>query len=235
MPAQKGVRFAAHSTLNVYTPESSSNRYLDSPSSRSSSSGPITPPSMYPGHLPPPHIAYPAHRYEPFQIRPMAPPSSLVPPNIHRLLAPDIGILYDLTLPPESATKRDRYRLSSRELSEPATLPAVPYLQIKSPYLQWRISVSGRAGFVTLGDVLDAIYISLRKNIVREDFKYLSDSAQQRVNAAYERRYRSLRDRRAYGMEKHSGVKRVDFLMERNKFRGLVMTSSPGLWQLEVT
>jgi hypothetical protein len=87
---------------------------------------------------------------------------------------------------------------------------------------------------VTVGDVLDAIYTSLRKNIVREDFKYLSHSAQRRVNEAYERRYRRFLDRRAYERERQSGVKRVDFLMDRNRFRGLVMTSN-GVWQLEVT
>jgi hypothetical protein len=158
-----------------------------------------------------------------------------MPPKIHWLLSPEIGIQYDLTRHPECAVKRDRYRLTNRELSEPATYPAVPFLQISSPYLQWRISVSGRTGVVTIGDVLDAIYTSLRKNIIREDYKYLSDNAQLRVKAAYERRFRSLLDQRSYERERQSGVKRVDFLMDRNRFRGLIMTSAPGVWQLEVT
>ena len=224
--------------MNFYTPESSNLglSYSDSPSPQSSPSGPITPPSTYPAHLPP-HVAYPSRRYEPFQGRPLAapvPPPSLRPGQIHHYLSTASSFNYDLSLPPE--TVAHDYRLPIQFLSEYATYPPVTHMQISIPYLPWRIPVHATRAYVSIEDVLNALYVSFRKNIGQGDYAILSPSAQHRVKEAYERRCRrSNRDPRMQDWERRGGVKRIDFLMDRKCFRGLTRTSMPDVWQLEVT
>ena len=231
------VRFASHKTVNVYTPESSNLglSYTDSPS-QASSSGPLTPPSHYPVHLPPPLVAYSSRGYEPFQVRPFAappPPPSLRLGQIHRHLSTTSGFHYDLSLSPE--TVAHHYRLPIQLLAEYATSPPVTHMQISIPYLPWRIPVHATRMYVSIEDVLNALYTSFRKNIGQSDYAVLSPSAQRRVKEAYDRRCRSNRDPRMQDRERWGGVKRIDFLMDRKCFRGLTRTSMPDLWQLEVT
>lgn len=81
---------------------------------------------------------------------------------------------------------------------------------------------ASNGSYVTVGDVVDAVYHILRRNVTAEEFNALpSIKNRQRVTRAYEARYRRLRSSRTYEEEKRQGMKRVDFLMGSTRFTGL--------------
>ena len=76
--------------------------------------------------------------------------------------------------------------------------------------------------FVTVRDVFDEVYYSLRKNCSSSEYYSLpSEKDRRRATAAYEERYRRLRSSRDYEDEKRKGLRRIDFLMGHVMFRGL--------------
>lgn len=104
---------------------------------------------------------------------------------------------------------------------------------ITSPHLPWTVKVnSSRFGVVSVSDVFQAVYASLRKNIYPSDFESLAHHDKKRVRKAYEERYRRLRSSREADQEKGQGVKRVDFLMGHSRFMGLTVTSDPTVWSM---
>ncbi|KAF8811420.1 hypothetical protein BYT27DRAFT_7208559 [Phlegmacium glaucopus] len=146
-------------------------------------------------------------------------------------------ITYDLMEHPSTIMTRNNYSLSPRTFREPATTPPLPFLTITSIHLPWTIKVYASNGsYVTLEDVFDCMYRSLRTNITSGEFKmFPRPEDQRRATRAYEQRYRRLRNNRAYDEEKRGGMKRVDFLMGRTKFLGISNSSRrPDEWQLRV-
>jgi hypothetical protein len=112
-------------------------------------------------------------------------------------------------------------------------------MTITSRSLPWTIKVipSGKSAFVTVSDVFDAIYRSLRVNMTEPEFAQIrSVDAQRRVNDAYRRRYKLLSDPNVYNEEKRQGLRRVDFLSGMVSFAGLSMTKQgPDVWELSVS
>jgi hypothetical protein len=145
------------------------------------------------------------------------------------------AIAYDLTLSPSYAIS-GRHHLTSRELAEPATNPALASFTVVSPFLPWSITVHGSHGYVTVADVLNGVYSALRLGVSGNEFsKLLAPDAQARAADAYRRRYRRVTDSRAYSEEKAKGLTRVDFLMEYTRWMGLVSTTNgAGMWELRV-
>lgn len=89
--------------------------------------------------------------------------------------------------------------------------------------------------YVTVSDVLDAIYNSLRKNVTSAEFNTLpGKKAMERVNAAYQARYRRIQDRKSSEQEKKGGVKRIDFLMESRYLAGLSKGTSNDTWIMNI-
>ena len=218
---QKKVRFA------------STNQFLAPPTGRTSRSpspassiGPLTPPShafTLPGPTP---YAFPS----PSKSRAM-------PARLHPLLeySTSPSIIYDFIDSPSTGMSSRRERLSSRILAEPATSPATQSLTLISPHLPWRIPVTSYNGsFVTVMDVINAVYRCLREQVSEPEFKLLpTRKDEERASAAYRQRYRSYRDPRVYDEEKRRGLRRIDFLMGHSKFRGLSKTDSgPATWFL---
>jgi hypothetical protein len=201
-----------------------------------SSSGPITPPDVR--HPLPAHYALPKHAY-PHHGIPKAPSSTpryLGPASvaIHPYLATD-GVVWDLMDPP-SAIIRNRHSVSSRTLSEPATQPTLPFISIVNPRLPWSFKIhASNARYVTLGDVLDTLFRTLRINLAQPDFQSLSDKDRRRATRAYEDRYRRLRSSRMHEEEKRGGMKRVDFLLGHTRFVGLTNDGRPDQWHLRVS
>ncbi|KAF8815082.1 hypothetical protein BYT27DRAFT_7227784 [Phlegmacium glaucopus] len=107
---------------------------------------------------------------------------------------------------------RNNYSLSTRTFREPATTPPLPFLTITSIHLPWTIKVYASNGsYVTLEDIFDCMYHSLRTNITSGEFKmFPMPEDQRRATRAYKERYRRLRNNRAYNEEKRGGMKRVD-------------------------
>ena len=156
------------------------------------------------------------------------------PVHVHPLLDPS-AVAYDLMEHPSTIT-RNKYSLTVRTLREPATSPPLPFLTISSIHLPWTIKVySSNGQFVTLEDVFDSLYRSLRTNITRAEFNtFPRQEDQRRASRAYEKRYRRFRNTRAYEDEKRGGMKRVDFLMGHTQFLGISSGSRPDQWQLRV-
>jgi hypothetical protein len=224
VPAQskpKMVRFAYKNFF--YSPRNPvSSLPIPPPPITSSSIGYGLPgPSPYGMPYPPPQTATTSSRYA-------------APVRVHPLLDAS-AVTYDLMDHP-STTTRNKYSLTVRTLREPATTPPLPFLTIISMHLPWIIKVySSNGQFVTLEDVLDSIYRSLRRNITHAEFNmFPTQENQRRASRAYEKRYRRLRNTRAYEEEKRSGMKRVDFLMGHTKFLGISSGSRPDEWQLRV-
>ncbi|KAF8810780.1 hypothetical protein BYT27DRAFT_7221842 [Phlegmacium glaucopus] len=141
---------------------------------------------------------------------------------------------------PSSVTRNNHLLklLSSRLLSEQATTPPLPLLYITSIHLPWIIKVRASNGiYVTLGDVFDSTYRSLRKNISASEFNSLPHQEdQKRATRAYKERYRRLRSTSSRDEEKQGGMKRIDFLMGHTNFHGISKAGRrPDEWRLNVS
>ncbi|KAF5378726.1 hypothetical protein D9615_006871 [Tricholomella constricta] len=220
----KRVQFAAVNAS--YSPSPSTPSPTLSLSSLPSSSDPPTPP------------VNPAPMFHPrstFELKPSPLPSP--PPDemhIHFLLAfAPFGapaVQYDITTPP---TLLLGSQVSLEAFHEPATEPPLPSLSIICPNLLSPITViSGDVGYVTLSDVLHAIYHELRLPTNTAEYKSLLRDNTKDVDMAYYHRCRRSGDE-ARQLER--GIKRVDFLMGKNRFFGLSGTlHGPDIWELNV-
>lgn len=73
---------------------------------------------------------------------------------------------------------------------------------------------------LSVGDVLYMIHSSLHRRISHQDWARLDQDEKIAITRAYTRRCRSIPS--AAEFEASEGVKRVDYLMDRHVFRGLV-------------
>ncbi|KAF8811766.1 hypothetical protein BYT27DRAFT_7183564 [Phlegmacium glaucopus] len=155
--------------------------------------------------------------------------------HVHPVLGMS-AVTYDLREHPSTIMTRNNYSLSTRTLRQPATTPPLPFLKITSIHLPWTIKVYASNGsYVTLEDIFDCMYRSLRANITSGEFKmFPTREDQRRATRAYEKRYKRLRNNRAYDEEKRGGMKRVDFLMGHTKFLGINSSRRPDEWRLRV-
>ncbi|KAF4583620.1 hypothetical protein EYR38_002375 [Pleurotus pulmonarius] len=220
MPTRR-VHFAATNTVHQLSTPSPA----WSSTSLPSTPGIQTPPNL-PATLPGPT---PYHFVLPTKVARPLPRHPLPHPALH---GPPPSVHYDCSYPPQTLAISNR-RLSPYFLSEPATNPPVSLMFITSPHLPWTVKVNpSRFGVVTVSDVFQAVYASLRKNIYPSDFESLAHHDKKRVRKAYEERYRRLRSSREADQEKSQGVKRVDFLMGHSRFMGLTVTSDPTVWSM---
>jgi hypothetical protein len=156
-------------------------------------------------------------------------------PRPHPLLEAS-AIRWDM-MEHSSTITRNKHFLSGRALFEPATTPPLPFLSITSIHLPWIIDVYASNGsYVSLGDVFNSIYRSLRTNITTTEFNFFPHRRDQvRATRAYEQRYRRFRNTFGNDLEKRCGMKRIDFLMNHTKFHSISKTRhNPDEWQLNV-
>jgi hypothetical protein len=89
-----------------------------------------------------------------------------------------------------------------------------------------------------VADVLKTLYTALRLTVTPAEYDALpSREVKFRVVAAYENRCRRSGSGSAYEKEKRKGVKRIDFLMGKNRFARLAPMSNSaqsGTWLLHV-
>lgn len=150
---------------------------------------------------------------------------------------------WDITTPPSTATHNP---LTSPVqggmrtiLSAPATNPPLPYLELVLDCLPYKISVRPgtvvsvpspymapgaplmRAdnGYVTVGDVLNSIYTTLRLAVSRAELAVVPANKAAKLAAAYERRVSRIRDARERHLEAEKGVKRVDWVIAEGNTR----------------
>ena len=85
---------------------------------------------------------------------------------------------------------------------------------------------------ITVGDVLLTIHREMQKGITHHDWAGLSTREETQVARAFQRRCKSVGPQGQMQL-RSMGVKRVDYLLDKLMFRGLVRTEE-GLEQLKL-
>jgi hypothetical protein len=145
---------------------------------------------------------------------------------------------YDFHRHPSTATTYpDDLPLSFRDRSRSATNPSLPFLRIACPLFFEPIAVLPSMPHlgVTVDDVLIALHLYFAATASFREFQVLAGDAQDRVNAAFQRRVERCGGQQEQENERLIGVRRVDFLMGRSRFLGLSHSSDdPQLFVLNV-
>ncbi|KAJ7854098.1 hypothetical protein B0H14DRAFT_3865632 [Mycena olivaceomarginata] len=106
-------------------------------------------------------------------------------------------------------------RVDTRVLVGLAAFPGLPSLTLLSPRLPWAITVHASNGWVTVGDVLQAIRQTLELRITQEDLeKWRGDNFGEKIRNGVS--WRASRDSRKEGQ-----ITRLDMLERRTRFGGL--------------
>ncbi|KAI0667196.1 hypothetical protein C8Q78DRAFT_994248 [Trametes maxima] len=196
-----------------------------------SSPGPFTPPPIMPSPLP-------TKRHTPSPSMYATSPLPTTKVQMHPVLSCTAGgsapLSWDLTQIAESALVHSGGRTAPRPVTEelvkqPATTPKVASIVIKCERLPWAITILPRqdprwaAPYVTVGDVLCALYRALRLGVTSKEFAMPGavPDHHPRVQAAYDARCLRITDPAQRAAERKKGIKRVDFVYEEHAFRGL--------------
>ena len=147
--------------------------------------------------------------------------------SIHPLLqcSPKPTVKFNLRHHPSTmALPHDHRR---RSLSEPATHPPLPCLNISTHLLPYSIVVLPSQphlpnSFVTVSDVLCTLYRALSMGVTHDELDQLpSDDVRSQVKAVYERRVHAHPDWWTRESEKRWGIRRIDLLLGQTRFMGL--------------
>lgn len=135
--------------------------------------------------------------------------------------------------------RRNTDGLRIRELDRPVNRwdltrftcePPVPTMRLFNDDYPWYIQVeSSNPSGVNMHDLFHAIWVSMQTPITHEDYwnSEMDDHVRNRIADAYTRRCNGDEE------EGRNGVRRVDFLMDRLLFEGLVKTRE-GLWEMKI-
>ena len=219
--SRKQVRFNDENIF--YPPGSSTPSPTFSQSSLPSSgdsSGPCTPPqNNYPSlSLPDGPVAiHPLLAFHPF-----------VPPIIH-----------DASLPPHTLAPNMRASprsLPASVLEEPATQPSMHTMTLVIDQFPWRLTIPPTKHYVSVRDLLEALYCFLRHPVLPSEYNTLPTQAlKDEVSIAFHNRCGRAPSKEAADEQYHKGVKRVDFLRGRTRFMGLSSTKvGPDVWILNL-
>lgn len=160
--------------------------------------------------------------------------------QIHPLLngeSPRPDFFFDLSSPVFSPVRRvgpgQSGPLTMDELRQPATYPPITRLRITcdiipqwpieleyNPYESGQLQLPVSAVPITLGDILVAIHRGLHTRISHIDWARLSLSEETAIARAYTKRCRSIPS--LSQLEASQGVRRVDYLLDKVRFRGLL-------------
>ncbi|KAK0215591.1 hypothetical protein IW262DRAFT_225304 [Armillaria fumosa] len=114
--------------------------------------------------------------------------------------------------------------LSINELSGPATHPHIQRMTIvcdAMPY--WPIFIGDGSRGLSLGEVLQGIYRSMMWRVSRSEWERFPEGDRTAIAKAFARRCRALGNPDLEYAERQDGVKRVDVLLGKTMFRGLVV------------
>ncbi|KAJ7499241.1 hypothetical protein FB451DRAFT_1204772 [Mycena latifolia] len=175
------------------------------------------------------------------------PPLNGMPGSIHDVLSGARGrhmLAFDVSYDP-AYTVSASSGLSPRVLAEPATTPPLPCVTISCDLFPWRVAIypsSSKPGaYVTVADVLNGIYRDLRHRLRKEELATMSASQpfMASVHQTFYHRCNMLAravDPAAADSEARKGIRRIDFLLGKHTFCGLLPTSeTPDVWKLVVS
>ena len=137
-------------------------------------------------------------------------------------------IIYDVTLPPHmlapnmDASPRS---LPSRVLEEPATQPSMHTMTLIIDQFPWRLTIPPTKLYVSVRDLLEALYRFLRHPVLPSEYNALPTQAlKDEVSTAFHKRCQRAPSKEAADEQYRKGVKRVDFLRGQTRFMGLSST-----------
>ncbi|KAF8645797.1 hypothetical protein AX16_007571 [Volvariella volvacea WC 439] len=188
---------------------------------------------------------------------PNSPPATPRAPRIRTVELPSAGPSYinphidsssrrflislDLSIPPSSMSTILRNHASRTLLDQQAIEPLLPSITViirETGFLvEWSV-ITVRAKdeyFVTIRDVLECVSNSLHQQISPNDYMRLPTAlSRQLVLESYERRCREYNDRMTQGEEMALGPKRIDWLLGRTTFSGLMRLAGqdPDVWRV---
>lgn len=178
------------------------------------------------GNPPNPEYRPLSHSYGPIRYRANV--------DLHPLLsvAHSPLIEWDLTESPSLVLAQ---KSSHEAFYEPATHPSVSTMTIMfhSPALTLSLAAPAEARFLSVFEVVTQLHTKLQKSINRAEFASLSDAEAKEVAKAFYRRCQRKGDDASAEVQK--GVKRVDYLRGRTRFRGLSWAEWPDAWTLHVS
>ncbi|OSX59355.1 hypothetical protein POSPLADRAFT_1048692 [Postia placenta MAD-698-R-SB12] len=209
---------------------------------RRRSDGNLPQPAWYPWGTYPAFVA-PPYMYQQPQPQPQPAPSPQLHPMLNGEGRDGPALLFDVsvhTFQPmrlTSAGASSGPTLSLDELGQQATYPPCRRMKISCDIIpQWPIELeakeqertlflsipsnSHKDAPITVGDVLIAIHRSLQRQISHVDWARLSQAEETAVARAYTRRCKTYGSVEAF--EKSQGVRRVDYLLDKYMFRGLI-------------
>ncbi|KAG2146833.1 hypothetical protein DEU56DRAFT_786750 [Suillus clintonianus] len=116
----------------------------------------------------------------------------------------------------------DMAMVPEERLQMPATTPTITSMRIIHDAIpEWPIDLDFDSDApITVGDVLRMIHSSLHLQISHSNWALLTQSEETEIARAYTARYRSIPS--SAELEASEGVKRVDYLMGKHIFKGLV-------------
>ena len=115
----------------------------------------------------------------------------------------------------------------------PATHPPAKVMKVIAAGLPWSITVeptTTSSPFVTVLDVLHALYASLHKPIKQAEFDAVSQSYRDLISKAWHHRLDRISSRSDEKVERARGVRRMDFLLGKSCIKRLryLNASGPG-------
>jgi hypothetical protein len=199
-----------------------------------STSGPITPPP------PPTAQLHSTYIYKPFSVA-SEPKYSI---SIHPPLATTIHPRFEIDLSTYSTSSQPS-GLTSRVLCDGATIPPVNSFTVVCEHLPWTMTITPSSpklgAIVTVSDVLCGLYLALRHHVKLTELQSEPHHHQQRIHEAYLSRCHRLPPG-AREVEMAKGVRRIDFLLGKNRLLGFTLVDNPSatsnstpLWRFTVS
>jgi len=103
-------------------------------------------------------------------------------------------------------------------------------------HFPWRLVIPPTKHYVSVRDLLEALYCFLRHPVLPSEYNSLpSQALKDAVSIAFHNRIRGAPSKEAADEQYQKGVKRVDFLRGRTRFMGLSSTKvGPDVWLLNL-
>jgi hypothetical protein len=168
----------------------------------------------------PPSSSLPPHAFSPVQPIPVARSPTINAPSIHDLLSSPLGVNLDISRPPHPNV----LHVHTTHLTQYATYPPVRSLKLVSAGLPWVTTVEPTTSsiqYVTVLDVLHALYANLHKRVKQAEFDASERSYRDSITAAWFARLDRIQHDSDRIKEEQKGVRRVDFLLGRTRVKGL--------------
>ena len=140
-------------------------------------------------------------------------------PKVHYGLAanPTQLVFWDIFQPTSTLQALDASFPIQPSLS--AVEPAVSTMRLVCKDMPWIITIKKSVGYVSIGDVYEAIYTQMQEPIIHSEWRLMGQSQQKKVTQRF--RYRNEMQK-AQGKEEDSrGIRRVDYLINKTAFVGL--------------